>query len=162
MTSSQQSSSSRRKPPPLKPTQPPPDDLSIARISSSNFLWNFLLLEDYFSIFILFFFTLKKPKRGRSPPVGASSRGTAGASSLGFPVVFSIYLIVFSVSARPVSWQSSRNHFLGNRSPRRQRDHFLETVKSAILRLLNFADAISTSKRMPEKLFKIPDLREAL
>ena len=40
--------------------------------------------------------------------------------------------------------------------------HFLEIVKSAILRLLNFADAISISRRTPEKLFKILDLRDAL
>ncbi|GKA87080.1 exocyst complex component EXO70A1-like protein [Tanacetum coccineum] len=41
-------------------------------------------------------------------------------------------------------------------------DVFLETVKSAVITLFNFAEAISISKRSPEKLFKIVDLHDAL
>ncbi|OVA08321.1 Exocyst complex protein Exo70 [Macleaya cordata] len=39
---------------------------------------------------------------------------------------------------------------------------FMETVKSYAIQLLNFADAISISKRSPEKLFKILDLHDSL
>lgn len=39
---------------------------------------------------------------------------------------------------------------------------FVEIVKGAAIRLLNFAEAISISRRTPEKLFKILDLHDAL
>ncbi|KAI3773284.1 hypothetical protein L1987_47809 [Smallanthus sonchifolius] len=39
---------------------------------------------------------------------------------------------------------------------------FLETVKAPVIQLFNFADAISISRRSPEKLFKILDLHDAL
>ncbi|XP_044487476.1 exocyst complex component EXO70B1-like isoform X2 [Mangifera indica] len=39
---------------------------------------------------------------------------------------------------------------------------FMETVKGPAIQLFNFADAISISKRSPEKLFKILDLHDAL
>ncbi|KZV43478.1 exocyst complex component 7-like [Dorcoceras hygrometricum] len=39
---------------------------------------------------------------------------------------------------------------------------FTETVKGPCIQLFNFAEAISISKRSPEKLFKILDLHEAL
>ncbi|XP_073152555.1 exocyst complex component EXO70A1-like [Henckelia pumila] len=39
---------------------------------------------------------------------------------------------------------------------------FTETVKGPVIQLFNFADAISISKRSPEKLFKILDLHDAL
>ncbi|XP_078440842.1 exocyst complex component EXO70A1-like [Wolffia australiana] len=39
---------------------------------------------------------------------------------------------------------------------------FLEIIKGAAIRLLNFAEAISISRRTPEKLFKILDLHDAL
>lgn len=43
-------------------------------------------------------------------------------------------------------------------------DHacFLETVKGPAIQLFNFAEAISISRRSPEKLFKILDLHDAL
>ncbi|XP_076901165.1 exocyst complex component EXO70A1-like [Bidens hawaiensis] len=39
---------------------------------------------------------------------------------------------------------------------------FIETVKSPVTQLLNFAEAISITRRSPEKLFKILDLHDAL
>lgn len=39
---------------------------------------------------------------------------------------------------------------------------FMETVKGPALQLFNFAEAISISRRSPEKLFKILDLHDAL
>ncbi|XP_074302109.1 exocyst complex component EXO70B1-like [Silene latifolia] len=39
---------------------------------------------------------------------------------------------------------------------------FLETVKGPAIQLFNFAEAISISRRSPEKLFKILDLHDAL
>ncbi|KAD4585040.1 hypothetical protein E3N88_22641 [Mikania micrantha] len=39
---------------------------------------------------------------------------------------------------------------------------FMETVKAPAIQLFNFAEAISISKRSPEKLFKILDLHDAL
>ncbi|CAM8955914.1 unnamed protein product [Rhodiola kirilowii] len=39
---------------------------------------------------------------------------------------------------------------------------FMETVKGPAIQLFNFAEAISISKREPEKLFKILDLHDAL
>ncbi|VFQ80739.1 unnamed protein product [Cuscuta campestris] len=39
---------------------------------------------------------------------------------------------------------------------------FTETIKGPAIQLFNFAEAISISKRSPEKLFKILDLHEAL
>lgn len=39
---------------------------------------------------------------------------------------------------------------------------FMETVKGAAIQLFNFAEAISISRRSPEKLFKILDLYDAL
>lgn len=39
---------------------------------------------------------------------------------------------------------------------------FMETVKGAVIQLFNFAEAISISRRSPEKLFKILDLHDAL
>lgn len=39
---------------------------------------------------------------------------------------------------------------------------FMETVKSGAIQLFNFAEAISISRRSPEKLFKILDLHDAL
>ncbi|XP_058108662.1 exocyst complex component EXO70A1-like [Magnolia sinica] len=39
---------------------------------------------------------------------------------------------------------------------------FMETVKGAAIQLFNFAEAISISRRSPEKLFKILDLHDAL
>ncbi|XP_004305761.1 PREDICTED: exocyst complex component EXO70A1 [Fragaria vesca subsp. vesca] len=39
---------------------------------------------------------------------------------------------------------------------------FMETVKSPAIQLFNFAEAISISRRSPEKLFKILDLHDAL
>ncbi|XP_044496305.1 exocyst complex component EXO70A1-like [Mangifera indica] len=39
---------------------------------------------------------------------------------------------------------------------------FMETVKGPAIQLFNFAEAISISKRSPEKLFKILDLHDAL
>ncbi|KAI3802752.1 hypothetical protein L1987_30895 [Smallanthus sonchifolius] len=39
---------------------------------------------------------------------------------------------------------------------------FLETVKAPVIQLFNFAEAISISRRSPEKLFKILDLHNAL
>ncbi|KAL8232463.1 hypothetical protein R6Q57_002241 [Mikania cordata] len=39
---------------------------------------------------------------------------------------------------------------------------FMETVKAPVIQLFNFAEAISISKRSPEKLFKILDLHDAL
>ncbi|KNA20375.1 hypothetical protein SOVF_053310 [Spinacia oleracea] len=39
---------------------------------------------------------------------------------------------------------------------------FLETVKGPAMQLFNFAEAISISRRSPEKLFKILDLHDAL
>ncbi|KAL6996233.1 hypothetical protein U1Q18_006368 [Sarracenia purpurea var. burkii] len=39
---------------------------------------------------------------------------------------------------------------------------FMETVKGPAIRLLNFAEAISISRRSPDKLFKILDLHDAL
>ncbi|KAL3528569.1 hypothetical protein ACH5RR_007891 [Cinchona calisaya] len=39
---------------------------------------------------------------------------------------------------------------------------FLETIKGPAIQLFNFAEAISISKRSPEKLFKILDLHDAL
>ncbi|KAI4386917.1 hypothetical protein MLD38_004794 [Melastoma candidum] len=39
---------------------------------------------------------------------------------------------------------------------------FMETVKAAAIQLFNFAEAISISRRSPEKLFKILDLHDAL
>ncbi|KAI3802774.1 hypothetical protein L1987_30917 [Smallanthus sonchifolius] len=39
---------------------------------------------------------------------------------------------------------------------------FLETVKAPVIQLFNFAEAISISRRSPEKLFKILDLHDAL
>ncbi|KAI3463211.1 hypothetical protein Pfo_019874 [Paulownia fortunei] len=39
---------------------------------------------------------------------------------------------------------------------------FMETIKGPAIQLFNFAEAISISKRSPEKLFKILDLHDAL
>ena len=39
---------------------------------------------------------------------------------------------------------------------------FMETVKGAAIQLFNFAEAISISRRSPEKLFKILDLHDTL
>ncbi|KAL0396959.1 UNVERIFIED_CONTAM: Exocyst complex component EXO70B1 [Sesamum calycinum] len=39
---------------------------------------------------------------------------------------------------------------------------FMETIKSPAIQLFNFAEAISISRRSPEKLFKILDLHDAL
>ncbi|KAL2462477.1 exocyst subunit exo70 family protein D1 [Forsythia ovata] len=39
---------------------------------------------------------------------------------------------------------------------------FMETIKGPTIQLFNFADAISISRRSPEKLFKILDLHDAL
>ncbi|GLT59424.1 hypothetical protein SLA2020_322420 [Shorea laevis] len=39
---------------------------------------------------------------------------------------------------------------------------FMETVKGPAIQLFNFAEAISISRRLPEKLFKILDLHDAL
>ncbi|XP_022889213.1 exocyst complex component EXO70A1-like [Olea europaea var. sylvestris] len=39
---------------------------------------------------------------------------------------------------------------------------FMETIKGPTIQLFNFADAISISRRTPEKLFKILDLHDAL
>ncbi|KAK4349809.1 hypothetical protein RND71_029122 [Anisodus tanguticus] len=39
---------------------------------------------------------------------------------------------------------------------------FMETIKGPAIQLLNFAEAISISRRSPEKLFKILDLHDAL
>ncbi|KAG6581772.1 Exocyst complex component EXO70A1, partial [Cucurbita argyrosperma subsp. argyrosperma] len=39
---------------------------------------------------------------------------------------------------------------------------FMETVKGPVVQLFNFAEAISISRRSPEKLFKILDLHDAL
>ncbi|CAK9150106.1 unnamed protein product [Ilex paraguariensis] len=39
---------------------------------------------------------------------------------------------------------------------------FMETVEGPSIQLLNFAEAISTSRRSPEKLFKILDVHDAL
>lgn len=39
---------------------------------------------------------------------------------------------------------------------------FMETVKGPVIQLFNFAEAISISRRSPEKLFKILDLHDAL
>ncbi|KAL1551778.1 exocyst complex component EXO70B1-like [Salvia divinorum] len=39
---------------------------------------------------------------------------------------------------------------------------FIETIKGPVIQLFNFAEAISISKRSPEKLFKILDLHDAL
>ncbi|GFY97226.1 exocyst subunit exo70 family protein D1 [Actinidia rufa] len=39
---------------------------------------------------------------------------------------------------------------------------FMETVKGPAMQLLNFAEAISISRRSPEKLFKILDLHDAI
>ncbi|XP_022852465.1 exocyst complex component EXO70A1-like [Olea europaea var. sylvestris] len=41
-------------------------------------------------------------------------------------------------------------------------DCFMETIKGPAVQLFNFAEAISISKRSPEKLFKMLDLRDAL
>ncbi|KAL2553617.1 exocyst subunit exo70 family protein D1 [Forsythia ovata] len=38
----------------------------------------------------------------------------------------------------------------------------METIKGPTIQLFNFADAISISRRSPEKLFKILDLHDAL
>ncbi|KAK9734440.1 hypothetical protein RND81_04G139800 [Saponaria officinalis] len=71
---------------------------------------------------------------------------SSSSSSLNVPALFSL-----SSPSRSYSFSSSYSEAC-----------FLETVKGPAIQLFNFAEAISISRRSPEKLFKILDLHDVL